>query len=49
MSQLKNLEGLTNNANDIIAVKKALCEIHQVLSWVLEWLQNIEEKISGES
>jgi len=49
MSQLKHLEQSIDNADSIIAIKKVLVEIHQVLEWVYEWLQNIEEKISTEN
>jgi len=49
MSQLKHLEQLIDNADSIITIKKVLVEIHQVLGWFYEWLQNIEEKISKEN
>jgi len=49
MSQLKHLEQLIDNVDSIIAIKNALIEIHQVLCWFYEWLQNIEEKISKEA
>jgi len=47
MSQLKELEQTINELEE--PQKKALLEIHQVLNWLYEWLQNIEEKISKES
>ena len=47
MSKLKNLEEMINELEE--PQKKALLEIHQVLSWVLEWLENIEETISKEN
>jgi len=49
MSQLKHLERSIDSVDSIITIKKILIEIHQVLGWFYEWLQNIEEKISMES
>ena len=47
MSQLKTLEQTINDFDG--PLKKALLEIHQVLEWFYEWLQNIEESISKEN
>jgi len=49
MTQLKELEKLINEIDDKESFIKALKEIHQVLCWLYEWLQKIEEAISKES
>ena len=48
MTQLKKLEQSIDNADSIISIQKALREIHQILCWFYEWLQNLEEEISKE-
>ena len=47
MSQLKELEKTINELDE--PFKKALLEMHQVLCWFYEWLQNLEEAISKEN
>ena len=49
MTQLKELERLINEIDDKETFIKALKEMLQVLCWLYEWLQKIEESISKEN